>query len=615
MSSHKTETLSNSSVNANTPPNPNSPSAVRLGVYGGESVGMAHEIELDAAKTFFSGRALPDQFGVSEGMQNIEIPRSIFNRFALFNFRGMYGGLTGDVSKDFFDSPNNSLMGGTDAKNISIAKMMEFYNENYPRISYKPQDFLYNKYYKQIPVNHLVTLRRFPVPVEDNIFDLSKTPGPKASDTSSADALKGGGGLSSVGPGPVPDAVDATQTAGVTAVTYMGEKAGNKLEDLLTMSYGLTYKEITNEMEAIDSGDGGYTQQPFYSKMGGIGRATADAFKGISSRQKFASQLNSTGDQLGTTYANFVIGPVNVVNKTNIRDRGLNFSQDMKLNFEYELKSLNYVNPKIAMIDIISNMLTMTYNNGQFFGGGQRYYGSAGAVASQFGDINKLKQGDFSGYIGSVVTDVETGFKNVFGGGTGDFSLENGLDGLLKVGKTLLGNMLGGFLSENVGAVSGTQATKTFVSGEPTGDWHVTVGNPLNPIVMMGNMFCDNATMTLGHGLGYDDFPMEVKFEVTLKHGKPRDKGDIENMFNAGRGRIYASAAGEEDILNLAGQDVATYGSVKTGKVSLSPTQGNQGTDVKNDKISNIKKQSNANIFTDDDAAYTSNLVSMMIDS
>ena len=86
-------------------------------------------------------------------------------------------------------------------------------------------------------------------------------------------------------------------------------------------------------------------------------------------------------------------------------------------------------------------------------------------------------------------------------------------------------------------------------------------------------------------------------------------------MFNAGRGRIYASAAGEEDILNLAGQDVATYGSVKTGKVSLSPTQGNQGTDVKNDKISNIKKQSNANIFTDDDAAYTSNLVSMMIDS
>ena len=392
----------------------------------------------------------------------------------------------------------------------------------------------------------------------------------------------------------------------------MGEKAGNKLDDILTMSYGLNYKEVKSEMEDISSGDGGYTSQPFYSKMGGVGRATADAFKGISSRQKFAAQNMSTGDKLGTTYANFVIGPVNVIDSTQIRDRGMKFSNDLKLNFEYELKSLNYVNPKIAMIDIISNMLTMTYNNGQFFGGGQRYYGSAGAVASQFGDINKLKQGDFSGYIGSVVTDVETGFKNVFGGGTGEFNLENGIEGILKVGKTMLGNMLGGFLSDNVGAVSGTQASKALISGEPTGDWHVTVGNPLNPIVTMGNMYCDNSTMTLGHGLGYDDFPMEVKFEIDLKHGKPRDKGDIENMFNAGRGRIYASAAGEEDILNLAGKDIATYGSVKAGNFTkgLSPTQGAQASSAKNDKISNVKKQK-----TSDTGAYISNLVSMTIDS
>lgn len=580
------------------PTNPSKQTSERLGVFGGESFGFAHGVENLIAKSFYSNGAKPDEFGVSTGMKGIEIPRSIFNRYALFNFRGLYGGLTGSVSDSFFDGQDNKLMGGADAKNISISKMMEFYNTNYPRISYRAQDFIYGKYYKQIPVNHLITLRRFPVPVDDNIFDLSKSPGSKDGSTATTDS-----------------AVDATQTAGVTAVTYMGEQAGNKLEDLLKMSYGLTYKEITNEMESVSSGDGGYTQQPFYNKMGGIGRATADAFKGISSRQKFASQLNSTGDKLGTTYANFVIGPVNVVNKTNIRDRGLNFSQDVKLNFEYELKSLNYVNPKIAMIDIISNMLTMTYNNGQFFGGGQRYYGSAGAVASQFGDINKLKQGDFSGYIGSVVTDVETGFKNVFGGGTGEFNLENGLDGLLKVGKTMLGNMLGGFLSENVGAISGTQATKTFVSGEPTGDWHITIGNPLNPIVTMGNMICDNATMTLGHGLGYDDFPMEVKFEIDLKHGKPRDKGDIENMFNAGRGRIYASAAGESDILNLAGKDVATYGSVKTGKVSLSPTQSTPPSEVKNEEISNIKKQSTADIFTDDDAAYASNMVSMIIDS
>jgi len=584
---------SNSSVNDNTAPNPNSSTAERLGVFGGESTGFAHGVETLYAQSFYSQKSVADQFGVAVGM-DAPIPRSIFNKYALFNFRGMYGGLTGgDVFNGFRDSPNNPAMGGTNSKQVSIGKIIEYFNDNYARIGYSAQDFLYCKYYKQIPVNHLITLRRFPTPVNDNIFDLKMDVAGKDPKTPRAASY-----------------VDATQTAGVTAITYMGEKAGNKLDDLLKFSYGLNYKEVKSEMESISSGDGGYTSQPFYSKIGGVGRATADAFKGISSRQKFAAQNMSTGDKLGTTYANFVIGPVNVINQTQVRDRGMSFSQDMKLNFEYELKSLSYVNPKIAMIDIISNMLTMTYNNGQFFGGGQRYYGSAGAVASQFGDINKLKQGDFSGYIGSVVTDVETGFKNVFGGGTGEFNLENGIEGLLKVGKTMLGNMLGGFLSENVGAVSGTQASKALISAEPTGDWHVTIGNPLNPIVTMGNMYCDNSVMTLGNGLGYDDFPMEVKFEIDLKHGKPRDKGDIENMFNAGRGRIYASAKGEADILNLAGLDVATYGSVKAGKTNTQATQGTPGGAAKNDQISNVNKQS-----TTDTAEYISNLVSMTIDS
>jgi hypothetical protein len=298
----------------------------------------------------------------------------------------------------------------------------------------------------------------------------------------------------------------------------------------------------------------------------------------------------------------------------------MQFENDIKLTFDYELKSLNYVNPKIAMIDIISNMLTMTTNNAQFFGGGHRYYGSAGYVASTFGDMSKLRQGDFAGYIGSVVRDVETGFKSVFGGGTGEFNLENGIEGILKVGKTLLGNMLGGFLGDNMGAINGSQATAAFISAEPTGNWHLTVGNPLNPIVMMGNMYCDNSTMTLGEGLGYDDFPMAAKFEIDLKHGKPRDKGDIENMFNGGRGRIYASVANEKDILNLKGADIATYGSVKAGKVNLQSTQsGAQASSAKSSVISNAHPKpavkQKASIFTDNDSQYVNNVVSMIIDS
>jgi hypothetical protein len=580
-------------------PGPNSVNATRLGVFGGESSGFARGVEELYSNGFYGVKVDPDGFTVAKGQG--AIPRSIFNQYALFNFKGMYGSLAGDVAADYKDSPSNSLMGGDDSRSVSVGSLVGTFSERYPKIAYTPSNFLYAKYYKKIPINHLITLRRFPTPVQDNIFETNARPASKDPDT------------------PPGDPVDTTQTAGVTAITYMGETAGNKIDDILKFTYGLTWKEVTSEMESISSGDGGYTQQPFYSKIGGMGRATADALKGVSSGAKFRRANNETGDKLGTTYANFVIGPVNVVNKTNIRDRGINFANDITLNFEYELKSLSYVNPKIAMIDIMSNMLTMTTNNAQFFGGGHRYYGGGGYVASQFGDISKLKNGDFAGYIGSVVSDVETGFKQVFGGGTGEFNFENGLEGLLQVGKTMLGNALGGFLSDNVGAVSGTQATKAFVSAEPTGDWHITVGNPFNPIVMMGNMYCDSSIMTLGQGLGYDDFPMEVKFEVSLKHGKPRDKGDIENMFNAGKGRIYASAAGEDDILNLRGLDVKTYGSVQNvGTVNLQNTQsgsvtnGTSPTDVNNSNVSNIKKSGSSSTETGE---YVSNIVSMIIDS
>jgi hypothetical protein len=274
-------------------------------------------------------------------------------------------------------------------------------------------------------------------------------------------------------------------------------------------------------------------------------------------------------------------------------------------------------------------MMTMTYNNGQFYGGGHRFYGSGGYVASQFGDINKLKQGDFAGYVGSVVNDVESGFKSVFGDSSGNISLESGLEGLLNVGKTFLGNMLGSFLGGQVGGASGSVATKAFISAEPTGDWHVTIGNPLNPITMMGNMTVHNTTMTLGEGLGVDDFPTEVKFEVDLKHGKPRDKGDMENMFNMGRGKIYASAKGEEDILNLAGLDVEVYGSVQdVGTQSISNMQTSEGPE------SNAQGQGNPGGFQAKDVntstasgrkktaeetglhgEYVSNMISMVIDS
>ena len=553
------------SVNDALFPGPNKNNNEILAAFGGQSTGFASDLANDYAKYFYTQGTEASADTVAKGVGDQKIARSIANKYALFNFQGFNGSVAQSQWKNYNDNTTagpNPLMGGEQAHNVTIPKVIQYFKDTYPKISYSPSDFLYSKYYKKIPVNHLVTLRRFPTPIADNIYNLGVRIAP-----SSAAENGTGSDVSAQ------ERVDATQVAGVTAITYMGETAGNKLDDLLKMSFGLKYKQLTGEMESIDTGEqgGGYTKQPFYNKIGSVGRAIADVSKGETAGSKFRKENgagSSTADRLNSTYPNFVLGPVNVVNETMIRDMGLKFTNDIKLQFEYELRSLSFVNPKVAMIDIISNMLTMTTNNAQFFGGGHRYYGSAGFVASAFGNPSLLKAGDVGGYMGSIAKDVNKGVSNVFGDGNGGFSGESILKGGLKAGKQMLGNALGNMLKDMMGSTGGTQATKAFISGEPTGDWHITIGNPLNPIAMMGNMICDNSTMTLGKGLGYDDFPMEVKFEIDLKHGKPRDKGDIENMFNAGQGRIYASARGEEDILNLAGIDVATYGSNKAGSSS-----------------------------------------------
>ena len=83
------------------------------------------------------------------------------------------------------------------------------------------------------------------------------------------------------------------------------------------------------------------------------------------------------------------------------------------------------------------------------------------------------------------------------------------------------------------------QGMKSILIGAPVGNWHLTVGNPLNPIAVIGNLICEDVTFNLGKELGPDDFPDELEATITLQHGMARDLDAIESMFNRGAGRIY----------------------------------------------------------------------------
>ena len=94
----------------------------------------------------------------------------------------------------------------------------------------------------------------------------------------------------------------------------------------------------------------------------------------------------------------------------------------------------------------------------------------------------------------------------------------------------------------------------SLLTGKEVGEWHLTVGNPMTPIMMIGNLICTGVTLDFNDEMGPDDFPTEIKATITLEHGMPRDRTRIESMFNRGRGRIYSLPKGYESGLSSNSQ-------------------------------------------------------------
>jgi len=150
----------------------------------------------------------------------------------------------------------------------------------------------------------------------------------------------------------------------------------------------------------------------------------------------------------------------------------------------------------------------------------------AGSVTNPDGGISQGTKGFFDQLLGGS---GEGGIKAVFGAVKGLMS-EGG------IGSNVLKHHLA---AKTAGQVPYLSGLKALLTGEPVGEWHVTIGNPLNPIAMIGNLICTGVEVEFNDELGPDDFPTEIKLVVKLDHAMARDRDAIQSIFNRGMGRIY----------------------------------------------------------------------------
>ena len=432
-----------------------------------------------------------------------------------------------------------SVVGGACISELGVAK-------------YRYIDFMFCRDLGKIPNNHLLTLRKFTRPVGDNI----NTRLPK-SDT--------------------PYNFNQSMDVG-RLVTWFGN-GDNKLEDIIKYNYVATFKQFDSKVDVVDShedeestgiiGKIVNTINPRYNQAMSQGRTGA---------HNFISQLG--GRYLSTSYANFARGgqydrhdifgmydhhkvyePKNTIQSTHVYEGKLTFSQEFTIKFSYKLRAYDNINPRAAFLDLIGNILAVTYRSGTFWGGSSMFRGAppnkvGTAKVNAFLDRtfdtlggigNNLLSGnlDIGGTLGSIWGAVKQIASDAF-----NTAKSLALGNTSTKGKSPL--QVIGAIVKHTGLWSGVQgmiknglgrpavyALDSLLTGDNVGLWHLTIGNPRNPIMSIGNLIIDKSEITQSGPLGLDDFPTDLMVSVSLKHGRPRDSAEIQKMYTKGSGPIY----------------------------------------------------------------------------
>jgi hypothetical protein len=433
----------------------------------------------------------------------------------------------GAILKDFKNQNAGTL------SNPTASQLIKWGAENSATtpIGFQPyslSDFIYCKNYGKIPNNRLVTLRRYPFPIHDSV----RLTGTNSSQRKSM----------------IPIA---------QAVTWFGSETDNTLNKMGVFAWDMPWKELTVDEPQIITGNEITLDElaAFANGLGPEGKTLAEAFKRLyqTAVNSDATRQESSGyeakiqtyqknlyDQTQGPYWNRIYGPVNVINKSTRRDRGTqvaNWATPFTLNFHYSFRSFNGLSPKIAALDLISNFINLTYNDAQFLGQISRYFPKLGlklspSITEAIGKIMVTAANTTTGNSSAELNKVISEFYSLTSATASKI-----MDSPFGFGKDLLINNL--MTKERAGQIAPDLISiKSALSDRPTGEWHMVVGNPTNPIFVMGNLIVTNTAMVWDDELGPDDFPTGVKFTVTLKQAQPRDKVAIERMLNLGQGKL-----------------------------------------------------------------------------
>ena len=421
--------------------------------------------------------------------------------------------------------------------NPNVKNIIEWANEtsSISITGYQPYamtDFMFCRNYGKIPNNRLITLRRYPFPVDDQIKVFQNN----------------------VYKSPIPIA---------QAVTWFGGDTGNTLAGIGVQNWGMFFKEIAVTEEKITGNEVTVAEiSALVSSVAGGSDNAKAIVAGLEKLMVVASGSDAilqqyTGmekklqdyakEQLYTNgpYWNRIFGPVNVIDRSTQRTRGMQpgWNNPFDLSFHYQFRSFNGLSPKIVALDLIASFLNLTYNDAQFLGQLARYFPRTGlkfnpTMTEQIGKLITSAATTFDANITGQILELIKSATAALTAATGLEKSQNLKDKISKGVEAVKRGAQVIAIDKLKPAIPELLVAKSALSDRPVGEWHLVVGNPMNPIMVMGDLLCSSCAMTFDTEIGPDDFPTGVTFKLKLQQGKPRDKVAIERMFNLGESQL-----------------------------------------------------------------------------
>ena len=417
-----------------------------------------------------------------------------------------------NIGQDPYNGLSRRTLHNNDVYDTSIINLVDKTANTAAQL--RPADFAYLKDLGVFPNNRLMIARRFSGPAPHDIFGLKSRP---------------------------------------LAVLISWKPPGD--EDFLTLNFGeewedasADFTDVLNKLgKDLTSSDG------LGSKAAGLLGAVPLPGWSEGLQQNILEKLGILENQ-----KQLQVGNPNIIKEAKRRKTlgygqagsGLTCKVNIKMVCEYEQKFISGVDPTVAYMDILSNIV-------RFGTSPSVSYGLTAAFAAKLKKWVTKPETLISDIIDGVLSAVNATVETVtaaLGEATKAFADQADANSKDPKPKAPSGWDLAADAKEKALELLGkveeavkksiNQTVKKYaeeVKGIanalallPSTPWHITIGNPLRPIFSSGDMYTTDVTLSLGSTLAFNDLPSSIKVEFTLTPARNWGLQDIMSKFNSG---------------------------------------------------------------------------------